>query len=192
MSIIKTYQHKKAIGNARNTVRSAYVPVLRDVTGQDVVGQETNPYGPEKASIDPNSISVDLASGEGVLAMGRLERLKAEDAEGDVRFANKEAYRLYWLPFSWTHANGDYFGNPQKIGSEINPDAPTPTEASFISSGTRVWIVLDANGLEDVEGAQAWEFTVVDSFRNGIADVVEYEATVYRSEGVIPRTVVFL
>lgn len=192
MSVVKTYQHTKAIGNARSTVRGAYVPILRDVTGQDVFGQETNPYGPEKANVGVNAIAVDTVQGEGILAMGRLERMSAEIVEKDVRLANKEAYRLYWLPFSWVHPNGDYHGNPQKIGDEVNPSSPVPTDVDFITNGTRVWIVLDANGLTDLEGCSAWEFTVVDSFRNGIADVVEYEAVVYRSEGVNPRVVTLL
>lgn len=189
MNVVKTYQHPKAIGNARNTVRGAYVPILRDVLGQDVVGQETNPYGPEKENVGVSSIAIDVNSGAGVLAMGRLERMSAEDIEKDVRLANKEAYRLYWLPFSWTHTKGDYHGNPQAIGSEINPGAPVPKDVDFITSGTRVWIVLDANSLDDIKGLKAWEFTVVDSFRNGVADVVEYDAVVYRSEGVTPRVV---
>lgn len=192
MSVVKTYQHPKAIGNARSTVRGAYVPILRDVTGQDVFGQVTNPYGPEKANVGANDIAIDVSSGEGLLAMGRLERMSAEDVEKDVHLANKEAYRLYWLPHSWVHAKGDYQGNPQKIGSEINPGAPVPKDVDFVTNGTRVWIVLDANGLNDLEGCSAWEFTVVDSFRNGIADVVEYEAVVYRSEGVTPRAVTLI
>lgn len=192
MSVVKTYQHPKAIGNARSTVRGAMVPILRDVTGQDVFGQVTNPYGPEKANVDANNIAIDPSSGEGLLAMGRLERMSAEDVEKDVRLANKEAYRLYWLPFSWVHAKGDYQGNPQKIGSEVNPGTPVPTDVDFVANGTRVWIVLDSNGPNELEGCQAWEFTVVDSFRNGIADVVEYEAVVCRSEGVTPRLVTMI
>lgn len=188
MSVVRVYQHKKAIGNARNTVRGAYIPILRDVSGQDVFGQVTNAYGPEKANTE-QGITVDLSLGDGVLAMGRLERLSAETIEADVRLANREAYRLYWLPFGWTHVEGDYHGNPQAIGSEVNPAAPTPTGVDFLTNGTRVWIVVDANGLEDINGREAWEFTVVDSFRNGVADVVEYEATVFRSEGVTPRVV---
>jgi hypothetical protein len=186
MSVVKTYQHKKAIGNARSTVRGAYVPVLRDVSGQDVFGQVTNPYGPEKATAT-GTLSVDLDSGLGIIAMGRLERMSAEAVEKDVRLSNKEAYRLYWLPFAWDHQGGDYEGNPQKIGTEVNPSSPQTVD--FVLPGSRVWIVLDADGLDDLGGRKAWEFTVVDSFRNGIGDVVEYEATVYRSEAVNPREV---
>lgn len=187
MSYVKTYQHRKAIGNARSTSRGYMIPILRDVSGQDVYGQNVNDYGPEKVGVG-STISVNLTTGSGVIAMGRLERMSKEDVEKDVRFANKEAYRLYWLPFSWIHANGDYHGNPQELGGEINPASPRAVE--HIVSGTRIWVVLDANGLTDLDDSTAWEFTVVDSFRNGIADVVEYETTVYRSEGASPRTVI--
>ncbi|MEQ1761557.1 MAG: hypothetical protein ABL984_00290 [Pyrinomonadaceae bacterium] len=186
---VKTYQHRKAIGNARTTARAFMTPILRDIAGQDVMGQAETPYGPEKATV-PAGISVNLATGAGILAMGRLERMSADAVEGDVRLSNKEAYRLYWLPFDWSQAEGDYAGNPQKLGPEIN--SLSASSVDFVVSGSRIWIVVDSNGLSDLSGCLAREFVVVDSFRNGVADLVEYEATVYRSEGTVPRAVTLL
>lgn len=185
----KTYQHRKAIGNARATARGFMVPILRDVTGQDLYGQVENAYGPERV-VPATTITVDLSGGDSIIAMGRLERMSTEAVEGDIRLVHKEAYRLYWLPYAWAHAEGDHHGNPQSIGSELNPADVTPTQTSFLVAGSRVWIVLDVDSLSLINGAKAWEFTVVESFRNGVADLVEYEAVVYRSEGVSPRTVV--
>lgn len=189
---VKTYQHAKAIGNARKAARGAMVPILRDVTGEDALGQAETDYGPERVAVAFSTISVNVSGGDNILAIGRLERLSAEAVEGDVRLANKEAYRLYWLPFAWTHAEGDYHGNPQAIGNDINPSASPSQNVDFLVSGMRVWIVLDANSLSSIIGLPAHEFVVVDVFRNGIADVVEYEATVIRSEGTVPRTVAAL
>lgn len=188
MSVVKGYQHRKAIGNARSTVRGLMLPVLRDVDGGDDTGQATTDYGPEKVTVG-STIEIDPVTGEGILAVGRLERLSNDAVERDVRLANVEAYTLYWLPYAWTHIEGDYHGNPQKIGDEINPGVTSPS-TDFVTAGSRVWIVLEAESTSDLAGEKAFEFVVVESYRNGVADLVEYEATVYRSEGIAPRTVI--
>ena len=185
MSVVKLYQHRKAIGNARKMVRAGMYPILRDTTGQDVVGAAETAYGPERQA-RPEQISVDVQNGEGLIAQGRLERLTADAVEGDIRLVNKEAYTLYWLPLSWAQPNGDY-QNPQLIGDEVNP--AFPTGADFITPGSRIWIVLDADSFEDLTGTKAWEFVVMDSRRLGLGDLTEYEATVIRSEGVPARAV---
>lgn len=185
---VKVYQHTKAIGNARKMARAGMFYIFRDATGQDVVGGADTAYGPERQVL-PETIVYDGGSGEGIIAVGRLEMLSADAVEGDVRLVNKEAYTLYWLPFAWAWPNGDYHHNPQSIGSEMVPTSPTPSGADFMPAGSRVWIVLDTDDYDDLSGKLAWEFVVMDSPRLGLSDLVEYQATVIKSEGVLPRTV---
>lgn len=183
---VKTYQHRKGIGNARSTARAMMLPILRDISGLDTYGQAETTFGPERVSA-VGTLSVNLSTGAGIVAMGRLERLSAEDAGGDVRLMEREAYRLYWLPYEWTHASGDYHGNPQQIGTEIN--AGTAQLLSRIVARMRVWIPLDIAGVTNLDDALAHEFEVVTAFAQGIGDVVEYEATIVRVEGAPTRTV---
>lgn len=187
MSAVKSYQHRKALGNARAAVRTLYVPILRDISGLDIVGGPAQPFGPERQAV-PATITYNPLTGAGMIAVGRLEQLSASAIAKSTVLLNREAYRLYWLPFSWIHAAGDYHGNPQRIGPEVNPAAPRGLD--FIQAGIRVWIVLDANASETLAGRLAWEFIVASTSRDGTTDLVEYEATVYRSEGAAPRTVV--
>jgi len=180
---VRTYQHPKAIGNARQTARGSMHVILRDVVGQDVVGGTDTPYGPERVAAVA-TITCNPATGEGILASGHLERYEADAMEGELRVSHKEAYTLYWLPWGWD----DYQGNPQAVGTDINPDEPQ--QVDYITAGTRLWIVLDTSDLQDIHGTEAHEFIVSESRRQGPGDVVAFEAVVIRSEGTPPRQVV--
>jgi len=185
---VKTIQHPKAMGNARTAARGFMVPIFRPSVGPDVVtdGSAATDYGPERYAPGAAHV-VDELTLDGIVAFGRLEALGADGASQDVRLTNKEAYRLYWLPASYSGSRTDHSSNPINLGAEINPSAPQEVER--LHANTRVWIVLDSayvpgkSDLSALNGAVATEFVVLDVFNDATGDLVEFGATVVRSEG---------
>lgn len=190
---VKLLQHPKAIGNARATGRASMVPIFRESNGPDVVKNVGgNAYGPERYT-PTSTLAVDDIFLDGIFAFGRLEALAADGSERDPRLTNKEAYTLYWLPADYSSNRTDHSSNPINLGAEVNPAAPQAVER--LHPNTRVWIVLDSAYIPGVsnpsvlDGAKATEFNVVDVFHDSSGDLVEFVATVVRSEGSARITV---
>lgn len=182
---VKTFQHPKALGNARASVRGYMFPVFRDDV-EDWQGGETA-YGPEN-SRPGETLAADLATGEGIIASGRLERIPPDSALADPRIARKEAYRLYWLPFRYGDTTNDWnVGNPGRLEAGVLP----------LAQGMRIWLPTEATvspvpsyASDSVAGMELTEFQVVGDSSNVMGEAVEYEALVVRADGKPKRTVV--
>jgi hypothetical protein len=190
---IKSVQHRKAMGNARTEARAFMLPILRDAVGPDYVGATSNAYGPERVDA-AYQLTIDKETTQNIIAFGRLEAFSSEQVQGDIRLANKEAYRLYWLPVAYSASETDYSHNPMVLPSEVNPVFPQAVD--MIAAGMRIWIALASGYIPGASTAGALdastvtEFFVVDDYSDSTGDLVEFVATVVRTDS--PRRLVAL
>lgn len=181
---IKTFQHGKAVGNARKTARATMVPILRDFIGQDVYGDAETIYGAERTEVT-STIFADPSTITSVLAYGRLETMSGEEAQSDAMTRHEEPYNLYWLPTNWSDGRNDY-ANPQSLGADLNGNISQGVET--IIAGMRIWMPINYNDAPgNWEGIEFYEFNVLSASRVGGGDVIEFQCKVNRTEGTQAR-----
>lgn len=179
------------IGHARAQNRQFYYPVLA-YSAADILDRGfENAYGPSERT-KSGSINFDLATGENILCVGRLERMTPNAGSTESRYTNREPYKLYWLPYAikqygnGINNSGDYArGNPT-----YNPGGldPANNKVRILEAGMRVVIMAEdpgfsiINGEYNLDGQFGVVYEIVEAPFNITGDFVEHEATVVRCE----------
>lgn len=181
---VKTIQHRKATGNARAQVRGFMYPVFY-VSNNPLTRDVPLAYGPENATLTPSTFDFSASPPSGVIAAGRLERIPAETELQGVSIKNREAYRLYWLPFFYNGAMSDW--SNQYLEAQLGEVAGVkqlesgmviflPTEAS--TAPGNVW-----TGGTEYDGMQLIAFDVLAAPINVLGGNIEHEAIIARRDG---------
>jgi len=181
---VKTIQHRKATGNARAQIRGFMYPVFY-VSGNPLTREVSLAYGPENPVLTPSSFNFSTFPPSGVIAAGRLERIPAETELQGVSIKNREAYRLYWLPFFYNGAMSDW--SDQYLEAQLGETPGVrqlesgmvifmPTEAS-VAPGN-VW-----TGGTEYDGMQLIAFDILAAPINVLGGNIEHEAIIARRDG---------
>lgn len=175
---VKTFQHKKAMGNARTQVRGFMFPIFYDAPTATAT-----PYGTEPPRPGSSTLTFDRETGAGIIAMGRLERVDPSTLADSVRVSYKEPYRLYWLPYGYEETS-DYAANPPSLTEELGVD----TGLRSIAPGMMLWLATtclispphNPADLANYEGEEAVCFRVMEAPISVLGDVLEHEALICR------------
>ena len=109
--MLKSFQHPKAMGNARRGLRGLMFPVWFVTT----VKAETS-FGPEPG----NPVAALPSLSHSVYTfVGRIEPVPAEEHLADDRIKSREAYRMYYLPLD--AAGEDYQSATALAGALFSP-----------------------------------------------------------------------
>ena len=179
---VKTLQHPKALANARQVVRGTYHLIYSDRLNEDAIIDTL--YGPERNQVGfPNSLIGDSTN---VVGAGRIEPVPEEMKVLDSRIAEKEVYRLFWLPYNYggNNLSEAWFDGNQAI------TVPLIASGSRIEMvpGMRVWINLTGSPdmLEPVDGGDnRWAldaFIVVENSQPNLGDILEFQALIVKDK----------
>lgn len=186
---VKTLQHEKTAGLVRSQARAAHFPIFYERR------KTVNQYGPEEGSSLPVTFSVSSSTSSGIIATGRIVRESAEAAVVDSRIADREAWRLFWLPYSRPSGSSD-FANPLPVDSDLIPDAPSSLQT--LRAGLTIWLptvngapVCEIGPFSDLasfDGQPVEAFYIVEAPFSNMGEMYENEALVVREEGSARRT----
>lgn len=186
---VKTLQHPKALGNARQVVRGTYHLIYSDVSDLRPVADTA--FGMERNAVgSTGSLAFD---GTYVVGAGRLEPVSEEMKALDSRIADKEAYRLFWLPYAYGLApdlEAQRDGN-QSVTTPIDESNGTGSNVELLP-GVRVWINIKAEAStthpNDEEQVYLDAFIVVENAQPNLGDILEFPALIVRDKTQSPRT----
>lgn len=179
---VKTLQHPKALANARQVVRGTYHLIYSDQLNEDAILDTL--YGPEKNQVGSQyTLTGDSTM---VVGAGRLEPVPEEMKALDSRIAEKEAYRLFWLPYNYGGTNA------QEASNDGYQAITTPLVAGGsrveMVPGMRVWINLTTtpDQYEPVDGGDNGTaldaFVVVENTQPNLGDILEFQALIVKDK----------
>lgn len=173
MGVVKSFQHPKAMGNARAGVRGLMFPIFWYENQQ---GSVSTPYGLEDVRLGPTATLATL------FAVGRLSPVSEETALQDERLKEKEAYWLSWLPLD---PATDYSGivaaaqqySPLTLAlpaGETDPVVVREGQTLFMALRTRSGVIPTNDPLIPLR--------VISAHENLQAEELEWTALVVRDE----------
>lgn len=185
---IRSTQHPKSMGHTRSQYRQFYVPIIAYAfSGLD--RSSDNAYGTEPTKLTYGStVNIDISTGEGILAVGRLENISPNNVTTDTRLANAEIYKLFYLPYSIiaidaNRDSSDYKrGNPTYLPNQLG----TVATVRVLEPGTRIIIPTESIQPFYDLATNGTVFEILDAPINITGDFVEHEATIARVEGHAP------